>query len=178
MIVPKSYKVRHEVLQFLSDKRSEQLFQKLPIEKAMYTIDEISKETGFDRRVIDQQLNVLWKKEEIVNQPNNLDPADLTLTKYLILSKGISTASSKTILNDGKIINSQLFNNYASGLFQIIVGIIAIFTLYQSMATIDAIKLENNKIQSQINSITKESSNLKNEIKILRNTQTIRKIDK
>lgn len=175
MIIPKSYKVRHEVLQFLSGKRSEQIFQKLPIEKAMYTIDEISKEIGFDRRVIDQQLNVLWEKEEVVNQ---IDPVDLTLTKYLIPPRGISTVSSKAILNDGKIINSQLFNNYAYGLFQIIVGIIAIFTLYQGMTTIDAMKLESNKMQLQINSIVKESSNLKNEVRILRNTQTIRKLYK
>lgn len=148
MLIPKSYKIRHGILQLLTDKRSEQQLSNLPVEKSQLTIEEIANNLRFDRKDVDQQLNVLWENKEVINIVDNQFPNDQTKTKYMVLSKGISTASSKTILNDGKAINASLFNNYSSGVFQIIVGIIAIWTIIQSTTSIDRLETQSETLKT------------------------------
>jgi hypothetical protein len=156
MLIPKSFKVRHKILQKLADKRSEQQLNGLPIENSQLTIGDLSKLTKFDNKLIDQQLNVLWDSNDVVNIIDSQYPNDHLKTKYMILAKGISNSSSKTILNEGQIINSQLFNNYTSSLFQIIVGIIAIWTIYQSSTSIDSLREENKRVQTQLDFLLKD----------------------
>lgn len=155
MLIPKSYKVRHDILQALADKRSEQQLNGLPVEKSHLTIDDLSKLTGHNRNLIDQQLNVLWENKDIFDIPNNTTPIDHSKTKFMILAKGISTASSKSILNDGQLINSQLLNNYASALFQFVVCVIAIWTIYQNQTSIDSLTQENKRVQRQLDLLLK-----------------------
>ena len=119
------------------------------------TIDELSTLTKHERKLVDQQLNVLWDSKDVIDIPNNTNPLDHSKTKYMILSKGISNASSKTILNDGQLINSQLLNNYASALFQFIVCVIAIWTIYQNYTSIDSLTQENKRVQTQLDLLLK-----------------------
>ena len=43
--------------------------------------------------------------------------------------KGVEAYSSFSFINDGKLLQTTLFNNLSTGFFQIIVGLIAIFTI-------------------------------------------------
>jgi hypothetical protein len=180
MLIPESYKVRHLILQTLADKRSEQQLNKRPVEDSQLTIDEIARLTGHDRKLIDQQLNVLWDNKDVIDVVNIQNQGDATKTKYMILPKGISIASSKSILNDGQLINSQLLNNYASALFQFIVCVTAIWTIYQNVTSIESLTKDNNRIQKQLDLLFKYQLETKKQLTIhnysvdsLKNNQTI-----
>lgn len=168
MIIPKSHRTRHKILQYLLEQRNEHQIRYNSIDNAKFTIDEISDATGIHRKHIDEQLNVLWENKLVINIPDNKYPNNPALTKYLILPSGMSLASSKSILNEGKILNSQLFNNYASGIFQIIVGIIAIWTIYQNVTTINILRTENQKLQNEVTNLSKEVTNIKANITTLK----------
>jgi len=161
MLVPASFKIRHKIIQLLTDLRSKQQNEKHLIETAQLTIDEISTELKIDRKLVDQQLNVLWTNEEVYDINTNNPTGDPTKTKYIVSPKGISTASSKSILYDGQIINSQLFNNYASGIFQIIVGILAVLAFYQNSTSIDSLREENKRVQIQLDLLLRDRIELK-----------------
>ena len=181
MIIPKSHNTRHKILQFLQDQRNEHQIRYNSIDNAKFTIDEISDAIGIPRKIIDEQLNVLWENQEVINLPNKNHPDNPALSKYLILSKGMSLASSKSILNEGKKLNSQLFNNYASGIFQIIVGIIAIWTIYQNVTTINIFRTENQKLQTDVTNLSKELTEIKaniNTLNVLIDNKSLNQIKK
>ncbi len=166
MLIPKSYKIRHTILQTLADKRSEQQLNGLSDENSQLTIEELSKITRYNRNLIDQQLNVLWESKDVIDISINTKPIDHSKTKYMISSKGISIASSKSILNDGKLINSQLYNNYASAIFQIFTGIIALMTIIISFTTVSELKSENLNIKKNTLLIQDRLFKLETDLKI------------
>ena len=161
MIIPKSHRTRHKILQYLLEQRNEHQIRYNSIDNAKFTIDEISDAIGIHRKQIDEQLNVLWENKLVIDIPDNKYPNNPALTKYLILPSGMSLASSKSILNEGKILNSQLFNNYASGIFQIIIGVIAIWTIYQNVTTLNILRTENQNLQTEVTNLSKEIANIK-----------------
>lgn len=115
---PKSYRVRHKTLMFLTKISTDNSKNKFA------SIKEISKKIKEKELDIDLQLNILWNKKLVATKKDNSG------STYTASTEGISEASSMSILNDGKLLNSTIFNNISSGFFQIIVGIIAVITIY------------------------------------------------
>lgn len=54
----------------------------------------------------------------------------------------MSVASSMEFLNEGKRLNAELFNNFSSGIFQVIVGLTALISLIFNIETILNLKTE------------------------------------
>jgi hypothetical protein len=176
MLVPKLYRIRHNILQLLTDKRSEQQLHNLHVEKSQLTIEEISTLLQYSIKSVDQQLNVLWENGEVQNVIAQGIKNNHYNTKYMVLSKGISTASSKAILNEGKAINAQLFNNYSSGLFQIIAGIIAIWTIVQNTTSIAKLEIQSENLKTITKEIQKDINRSNFEIEVIMKTKKQSKI--
>lgn len=150
MLVPKSHKVRHQVLKFLSDKRKSTNMKTFDSENSAFTKSEIATGLKLDRGLVDEQLAVLYinKEVDVLRKANDEN-------KFFINDKGFATVASRTILNDGKIINSQLYNNYASTVFQVLTGLTALATIVINFASVTDLKEENKQIRLQIEEINK-----------------------
>lgn len=158
MLTPKTHRIRHRILAHLTEKRRIQQANDTSITEAQSTIDEIAKAIKADWSDVDKQLDVLWHEKSVVSV-NAKDPK-----KYMVNAEGIALAASFQNLYDGMIIRSQIFNNYASGIFQIIAGLIALFTVIYSLTTID-------KLEMQLNAI---EQNLKHKESIINSKNTVK----
>lgn len=155
MFIPKSYRIRHRILELLRQKRSVQQLNDKNINESMLTIQEIADKLKLSYNDVDGQLNVLWKTGEVLDQNTNKIP------RFIIQADGIASASSKKYLIEGKTINSQLFNNYASGFFQIIIAITAISTLFFTISTDNATNERIDRLEQKLENtllLQKESS--------------------
>jgi hypothetical protein len=150
MLIPKSYKVRHNILKFLADKRREQDPKNINVDTFAFTVTEIANQLRVKRHLVDEQLDLLYKSKEVSPKYSETEE-----NKFFINDQGLSTIASRTILNDGQLINSQLLNNYASALFQFIVCVVAIWTVYQNVTTIDSLTQENKRVQTQLDLLLK-----------------------
>jgi hypothetical protein len=150
MLIPKSHKVRHQVLKFLSDKRKNTDMKTFDSVNSAFTTSEIATGLRLDRGLVDEQLDVLYHNKEV-----DVIHKGKEENKFFINEKGFATVSSQAILNDGKVINSQLYNNYASTIFQVLTGVTALATIVINFASVTDLKEENKQIRLQIEEINK-----------------------
>ncbi len=155
MYAPKSYRIRHEILSFLTKKRTEQSMNEQPLEESQFTITEITNCIKFSESDVDMQLNMLWH-EKLVADNKSTKPK-----KYMVLAEGMSVASSMKYLNEGKVLNSQLFYNYATGAFQILIGLAAIITLSLNIISVDKLETQVTTLQLKLERIEELLKQLK-----------------
>jgi hypothetical protein len=170
MLVPKSHKVRHQVLKFLSDKRKNTDMKTFDSANSAFTTSEIATGIRFERGLVDEQLDVLYHNKEV-----DVIHKDREENKFFINEKGFATVSSQTILNDGKVINSQLYNNYASTIFQVLTGLTALATIVINFASVTDLKEENKQIRQQIEQINKGLIKLETSSKEKTDTTSMKK---
>lgn len=144
MLTPKKHRIRHKILVYLTEKRRVQQANNKSEAEAQSTIDEIATAIKAHWTDVDEQLDVLWHEKSVVSI--NVKPD----RKYMVNAEGIALAASFQILYDGMIIRSQIFNNYASGIFQVIAGLIALFTVIYSLTTIDNLEIRLNAIEKDL----------------------------
>jgi hypothetical protein len=155
MLTPKTHLIRHKILAHLTEKRRVQQAGKKDIEEAQSTIDEIAKKIKAEWRDVDQQLNVLWHENSVIDINISGEPQ-----RYMVNSDGIALASSFQILFDGMMIRSQIFNNYASGIFQIITGLLSLFTIVYSLTTIDKLETRLDKVENEITQLARDTGHI------------------
>lgn len=153
MLTPKTHLIRHKILAHLTEKRRVQQTGKKDIKEAQSTIDEIAKNIKADWNDVDQQLNVLWHEKSVIDINTDGEPQ-----RYMVNSDGIALASSFQILYDGMMIRSQVFNNYTTGIFQIITGLIALFTIVYSLTTIDKLETRLDNIENEIIQLIRDTT--------------------
>jgi len=161
LFIPKSYKVRDKILETLAKKRHS-LEPIKDIKDCKLSIKEISKLINEDFEYVSFQLDYLFYSKLIHSFKNS---EDLTNPYNSISDEGLSSFSSKSILNDGKLLQSSIFNNITSGLFQIIVGIIAVVSIcmnYQDSKLynekVNTMQKDMDSIQLKLLMLTKEKS--------------------
>jgi hypothetical protein len=135
-----------------------------------FTTSEIATGLRLDRGLVDEQLDVLYHNKEVDVIHNSKEE-----NKFFINEKGFSTVASMTILNEGKVINSQLYNNYASTIFQILTGLTALATIVINFASVTDLKEENKQIRQQIEQINKGLIKLETSSKLTSDTTTMKK---
>jgi len=126
---------------------------------ATMTVTEIVIATKRDRINVDEQLDVLYHNKDIdaIKRKEGEN-------SFFINEKGFATVGAKTILNDGKVVNSQLYNNYASAAFQVLTGLTALGTIIFSFATVTDLQNENKQVKKQLNQIGVTLEELKTEV--------------
>ncbi len=162
VFIPKNFIVMHKILEFLTKKRSLQQKNNIPLKDACFKIDDIKDSLKMSYEEVDLALNVLYENKDVEVIPVG---NGVKLNDYVISKIGISNFSSGKYLHDGLLLYSQIFNNFSSGFFQIIIGIIAIWTIFQN-SNIDKYT---KKIDDEMNKIKIENTKFKNDILKLEN---------
>jgi hypothetical protein len=123
------------------------------------TVTEIVIAVKRDRKDVDEQLDVLYHSKDI--DAIKRKEGD---NSFFINEKGFATAGAKTILNDGKVVNSQLYNNYASAAFQVLTGLTALATIIFSFATVTDLQNENEEVKKQLEKMDRTLQELNIEV--------------
>lgn len=122
---PKSYRIKHKILEFLSKERMKNAGQN-PVSEYTFSLREISDFIKEDFDDVYSISDYLFYKKLVHCRPNY---DDLENPSCFATNKGVEAFSSFSFINDGKLLQTTLFNNLSTGFFQIIVAIIAIATI-------------------------------------------------
>ncbi|MCU4164610.1 hypothetical protein [Carboxylicivirga caseinilyticus] len=152
MFTPKSYSIRHKILVFLRSERFK-FDPKYPnSDDFSFTIKEISDGINHKESLIDEQIDVLYRTKEVYEKTY-----DDRENKYYISEIGLYSVGKKEILNEGMSVRSNIFNNLTASVTQIIITLIAMFTIYMNIKTtsknFDLMQLQIDKQQDNINQL-------------------------
>ncbi len=154
-ITPKSHRIKHKILEFLSKERMKNggLNQ---TKDYTFSLKEISEKIDEKYEDIYNISDYLFYKKLAHFKKNEED----IMNPYCWVSdEGIELYSSFSLINDGKLLNANLFNSCISVIFQIIVGIIAVLSILMNYQ--DS-KIYNEKV-----------SRLEQEVQLLKLNQSI-----
>jgi hypothetical protein len=124
-LIPKSYRVKHKMLKFLSKERMKDGGLN-PVEKYRFSIKEVAKAINEKYEDLYDISDYLFYKNLVVFEKNE---KEITNPFCWVSDEGIELYSSFELINKGKELNTNLFNSITSGIFTIIIGIIAIISI-------------------------------------------------
>ncbi len=130
-----------------------------------FTVKQISKNINENIEDVNKQLDYLFYKKLIYCEKNE---SEITNPYCWVRDKGIENYTSFTFINDGKLLQSTLFNNISTGFFQIIVGIIAVLTIIFSYMDSKRYREEVLELERKIENTRMHLSNLKADLRIVR----------
>ena len=148
MFTPNTYRVRQQVLDFLSEKRKSTDLKKNDVNEFSFTITEIAENLKIKRNLVDAQMDVLYKLKQVECLRDNVKE-----NKFFVNDAGFYASSAKEPLNEGKLLNSQIIANYTNSFFQVITGIIALITIYKSYTTVETQNLKIEQLQKSIKTL-------------------------
>jgi len=122
---PKSYRIKHKILEFLSKERMKNAGQN-PASEFTFPLRKISEIINEDFEDVYSISDYLFYKKLVHCRPNY---DDLENPYCFATNLGVEAYSSFSFINDGKLLQTTLFNNLSTGFFQIIVAIIAVATI-------------------------------------------------
>ncbi len=166
LFAPKTFNLRQQILDFLSEKRKATNLKKNDVNESSFTITEISEHLNIMRNLVDAQMDVLYKLKQVECLRD-----DIKENKFFINDAGFYASASKEPLNEGKLLNSQIFSNYSNSLFQIITAILALYTVYKSFNTVDAQNIKIEQLHKSIIKLEEQSiSREKADLNLISNT--------
>lgn len=124
-LLPKSYRVKHKILEFLAKERMKNGGLN-PKQHYTFTLREISEHINEKFEDVNSQMDYLFYTKSVRCEKNE---EEVTNPYCWILDKGVESYASYSFINDGKLLQSTLFNNLSTGFFQIIVAIVAVVTI-------------------------------------------------
>lgn len=122
---PKSYRIKHKILEFLSKERMKN-GGKNPVSKFTFSLREISDVIKEEFDDVYSISDYLYYKKLVHCTKND---KELMNPYCFATDQGVEAYSSFSFINDGKLLQTTLFNNLSTGFFQIIVAIIAVVTI-------------------------------------------------
>ena len=125
LFIPKSHRIKHKILEFLSKERMKD-GGKNPVSKYTFSLKEICASINEDFDDVYSISDYLYFKKLVHCTRND---NELMNPYCIVTDQGIEAYSSFSFINDGKLLQTTLFNNLSTGFFQIIVAIIAVVTI-------------------------------------------------
>ena len=158
-LLPKSHRIKHKMLQFLSKERMKNggLNKK---ESFSFTLREIAENINEKYEDVYCISDYLFYKKLVYFYENK---NEITNPYCWVSDSGIELFSSFSLINDGKILNTNLYGNIISMFFTIILGIITIITVYSSYQKTKELEIKLNGLQKQNTLIEKQLLNLSKE---------------
>lgn len=123
--IPKSYRIKHKILEFLSKERMKN-GGKNPVSEYTFSLKEICNSINEDFEDVYSISDYLYYKKLVHCKRND---NELMNPYCFATDQGVEIYSSFSFINDGKLLQTTLFNNLSTGFFQIIVAIIAVATI-------------------------------------------------
>lgn len=155
LFIPKSHRVKHKILEFLSNERIKNGGSNRTKDYT-FSLKEISKHINEKYDDVYSISDYLFYKKLVIFVKND---DEIENPFCWVSDDGIELFTSFSLINDGKLLNANLFNNCISGVFQIIVGIIAVLSILMNYQ--DS-KIYNEKV-----------SKLEQEVQLLKLNQSI-----
>ncbi len=181
-LIPKSYRVKHKILKFLSKERMKN-GGKNPVKQYTFTLKEIADSINEKYEDIYDISDYLFYKNLLKFEENK---QELMNPYCWVLDDGIELYTSFSLINEAKTLNTNLYHNIISGIFTIIVGVIAITSIWMNYKDSKLYKESVNTMQKELDSmksnqliLTEKMLDLKNSFQQMEDYQTnIQKSDK
>lgn len=140
MFIPKSYKTRDKILSFLCKARDGKSEQDPKFyDSIAFSIQQIATELKLNEKEVSEQLDFLFKSKDIHVRSG--------LGTFMATPEGLATNAERKFINEGKILNSQLYNNYASTVFQLLTGVSLVLSIFINLTTVQELQKQNTDIQ-------------------------------
>ncbi|WP_158730325.1 hypothetical protein [Flavobacterium sp. I-STPA6A] len=145
LLTPKSHRIKHEILEFLSKERMKNggLNQ---TKDFTFSLKEISTRIGerySDVYIISDYLFYKKLVHFIINDEDVKNP------QCWVSDEGIELYTSFSLINDGKILNANLYSNLTSIIFTIILGSITMYTVYSSDKNTKEVEKKVNELEKR-----------------------------
>ena len=181
-LIPKSYRVKHKILKFLSKERMKNGGLN-PVEQYTFSLREISKKIGEEYEDVYDISDYLFYKKLLHFKKNE---TELMNPYCRILDDGIELYTSFELINEGKKLNTNLISSITTSILTIVITVVSIWTVlmnYQdSKIYNETVNRLNKKMDSlQLNQLvlTKQIQYLENSVQQKEYYQTnIQKTDK
>jgi prefoldin subunit 5 len=160
-LIPKSYRVKHKILKFLSKERMKNGGEN-DVEDFTFSLKEISKEIGEKYEdVYDISDYLFYKKllHFIKNENELMNPS------CWVLDDGIELYSSFELINEGKKLNTTLISTITTSFLTVVVTVIAFLTIQMNYQDSKIYNVAVSKLYKKVDSL--ESEQLKTTKKIL-----------
>lgn len=174
-LIPKSYRVKHKILKFLSKERMKN-GGKNPVEQYTFSLKEISSKINEKYEDVYEISDYLFYKNLLHFKKNE---TELMNPYCCILDDGIELYSSFELINEGKTLNTNLYSNITSIIFTIILGLITMFTVFTSEnkskefeSRLNELKNQNILIEKELLEKSKKILNLENSFQQMEYYQT------
>jgi hypothetical protein len=174
-LIPKSYRVKHKILKFLSKERMKNGGEN-DVKDFTFSLKEISKEIGEKYEDVYEISDYLFYKKllHFIKNENEL------MNPYCwVLDDGIESYSSFELINEGKTLNTNLYSNLTSIIFTIILGSITMFTVFTSEnkskifeSKMNELNTQNILIEKELLEKSKKILNLENSVQQMEYYQT------
>lgn len=136
-------------------------------EKWKFTVKQISEKIGEDLKDVDIQLDYLYYKKLVHCSKNN---DELKNPYSSATDDGITLFSSKSILNDGLLFGSSVFNNISTGFFQIIIAISTIISIWLTFSESNKLSDKVDKLEQQLKETELKLKELESKTKAQKNS--------
>ena len=159
IFVPKSHRIKHKILEFLSKERMKNGGLNRT-EDYSFSLKEISKSINEKYEDVYSISDYLFYKKLVhfVKNENEIE------NPYCWVSdSGIELFTSFSLINEGKLLNANLFNNSISGVFQIIVGVIAVLSIVMNYQDSKIYNEKVSVLQSEVQILKTQLSELNKE---------------
>lgn len=166
IFAPKSHRIKHKILEFLSKERMKNGGLN-PTKDFTFSLREISKRINEKYDDVYNIADYLFYKKLVHFVKND---TEIENPYCWVSDNGVELYSSFSLINDGKLLNVNLFNNSISGIFQIIVGVIAIISIVMNYQDSKIYNEKVSTLQSEVQ-ILKTNLSILTKEKLIKNTQ-------
>jgi hypothetical protein len=174
-LIPKSYRVKHKILKFLSKERMKNGGEN-DVKDFAFSLKEISKEIGEKYEDVYDISDYLYYKKLLHFKKNEFE----LMNPYCwVLDDGIELYSSFELINEGKKLNTNLISIITTSILTFIITIIAFLSIlmnYQDSKiyneSVDKLREKVDFLQVEKSITTKRILNLENSVKQMEHSQT------
>ena len=165
-IIPKSYRVKHKILKFLSKERMKN-GGKNDVKDFTFSLKEISEKIGEKYEDVYDISDYLFYKKllHFIKNENEL------MNPYCwILDDGIELYSSFELINEGKKLNTNLISTITTSFLTVVITVIAFLTILMNYQDSKIYNITVDKLYKKVDSLGLEQLNTSKKILNLENS--------
>ena len=160
-LIPKSYRIKHKILKFLSKERMKN-GGKNSTKEFTFSLKEIAEKIGEKYEDIYDMSDYLFYKKLLHFEENK---SELMNPYCWILDDGIELYSSFELINEGKKLNTNLISTITTSILTFIITVIAILSILMNYQDSKIYNETVNKLNIKVESL--KSKQLESDKKIL-----------
>jgi hypothetical protein len=165
-LIPKSYRIKHKILKFLSKERMKNR-GKNPTKDFTFSLREISEKIGEKYEDVYDISDYLFYKK-LANFEKNEN--ELMNPYCWVLDSGIELYSSFELINEGKKLNTNLISTITTSFLTMVITVIAFLTILMNYQDSKIYNITVDKLYKKVDSLELEQLNTSKKIQDLKNS--------